>query len=61
MGLGANYGGPGEAVAPGLEMDIHSSLEAAAPSMEPGAVMDVAVADMGAAVADAGGAVDVSL
>ena len=42
-------------------MDIHSSLEAAAPSMEPGAVMDVAVADMGAAVADAGGAVDVSL
>lgn len=61
MGLGANYGGPGEAAAPELAMDVHTSLEAAAPSLEAGAVMDVAVADMGAAAVDAGGAVDVSL
>lgn len=61
MGLGANYGGPTGDPALDMAMDAFASMGSAA-AIDVGAVVDVAVADVGAAAADAGGgAVDVSV
>ena len=61
MGLGANYGGPTGDPALDMAMDAFASMGSAA-AIDVGAVVDVAVADMGVAAADAGGgAVDVSV
>lgn len=47
MGMGANYGGPGDMAAGPVPADVYTSVDGAAPPS--GAVIDVAVADMGAA------------
>ncbi len=64
MGLGANYGGPTGDPALDIAMEAYASMDSAAMAMDAGAVVDVAVADVGAAPVDGGavaGAVDVSL
>lgn len=55
-GLGANYGGPMNDPELELIMEAYESMNTAAMTMEAGAVVDVAAADVGAA-GDAGGAV----
>lgn len=63
MGMGANYGGPGEDSALEFVMDAYGGSVSA----DTGAVIDMAVsaetavADAGAAAADVGGAVDVGV
>lgn len=62
MGLGANYGGPEGNPYSSPAASAYGSTGTAAPVIESGAVMDMAVADMGTGAADAAaGAVDVSL
>ena len=62
MGMGANYGGPSEGLAPEFSMDAYGG----AISSEVGAAVDVAVSDItvaegGAAPVEVGGAVDLGL
>ena len=62
MGMGANYGGPSEGLAPEFSMDAYGG----AISSEVGAAVDMAVSDMtvaegGAAPVEVGGAVDLGL
>jgi len=60
MGLGANYGGPTGNSEWELAMEAYGGMDAAMMSMDVGAAVDVAVADVGAVAAEAG-AVDVGV
>ena len=55
MGMGANYGGPTGDPALDMALEAFASMDSGAATLDVGAIVDVAVANVGAAAADAGG------